>query len=239
MSDFKEEIKERLEWEYSFKTASTLPAKISVTELKRLSNMELMDEEAGKLYEPSSLNKKPRFLQDIKGLSASEKGTVMHSVMQHLDLKNVSTIEDIKVQVESMLLKEFITEEQAKSVKVDKILEFFTSDIGIRLIHSHKIYREIPFHMEINSSEVYKELRQSKAENIMLQGIIDCFFEEEDELVLLDYKTDYVSKGEDEGVKARYKVQLQYYTVALERMTGKKVKNKYIYLFSNGETIEY
>jgi len=93
--------------------------------------------------------------------------------------------------------------------------------------------------MEISSSEVYKNLKQKQAENIILQGIIDCFFEEQDELVLLDYKTDYVSEGDTDVLKARYKVQLEYYTKALERMTGKKVKNKYIYLFSNGETIEY
>jgi len=239
ISQFKEEIKSRLEWEYSFKTASVLPAKISVTELKRLSNMELLDEEAGKLYELPSLNKKPRFLQDIKGPSASEKGTVMHSVMQHLNLKSVSASLDIKSQIENMIIKEFITKEQAKSVKVDKILGFFNSNIGIRLTTSAKIYREVPFHMEISSSEVYKNLKQKQAENIILQGIIDCFFEEQDELVLLDYKTDYVSEGDTDVLKARYKVQLEYYTKALERMTGKKVKNKYIYLFSNGETIEY
>ncbi|MBC8062194.1 MAG: helicase-exonuclease AddAB subunit AddA [Clostridiaceae bacterium] len=236
---FKEEIKGRLEWEYSFKAASILPAKISVTELKRLSNMELMDEEAGKLYELPSLNKKPRFLQETKGLSPSEKGTVMHSVMQHLDLKNVSTIEDIKAQIHLMIIKEFITKEQADTVKVNKIIDFFNSNIGLRLIGSDKIYREIPFHMEISSAEVYKDLKQSKAENIILQGIIDCFFEEENGLVLLDYKTDYVSEGDEDNIKGRYKIQLQYYTQALERMTGKKVKNKVIYLFSNGKTMEY
>ena len=69
--------------------------------------------------------------------------------------------------------------------------------------------------------------------------MIDCYFEEQDEIVLLDYKTDYVPDGRSESLKDKYKLQIDYYTMALEQLTGKRVKGTYIYLFWNGEVLEY
>jgi ATP-dependent helicase/nuclease subunit A len=72
-----------------------------------------------------------------------------------------------------------------------------------------------------------------------LQGVIDCYFEEEDGIVLLDYKTDYAAPGRVDLLRERYRTQISYYARALEKLTGKKVKDKLIYLFSNGEVLEY
>jgi ATP-dependent helicase/nuclease subunit A len=90
-------------------------------------------------------------------------------------------------------------------------------------------------------TEIYEGLPDDKycSDTVLLQGVIDCCFEEEDGLVLLDYKTDYVAPGGTAEIKERYRLQLDYYAAALERITGKKVREKYIYLFWNGELIRY
>ena len=74
-------------------------------------------------------------------------------------------------------------------------------------------------------------------ETVLLQGIIDCFFEEADGIVLIDYKSDYMPEGGADRIRERYKIQINYYAMALEKLTGKKVKEKYIYLFDNGEIL--
>ncbi len=233
-SEFKKEIQERLQWKYSYEESSKLPAKLSVTEAKRLANIETLDDEAASMFYTPTLNAKPRFLQETKGLSASEKGTVMHLVMQHLDLNNIASVKAIENQLANFITKEFLTEEQAKTVKINNVFEFFKSQLGQRLIVSQKVSREVPFFMEISSTRVYKKLEESKYkdETIILQGIIDCYFEEPQGLILLDYKTDFVTDDNLDQIKEKYKVQLNYYTEALEKMTGKKVVEKYLYLLS-------
>jgi ATP-dependent helicase/nuclease subunit A len=100
---------------------------------------------------------------------------------------------------------------------------------------STKVKRELPFYIEIPSSELYKELPSDvyNDEKILIQGVIDAFFEEEDGLVLLDYKTDYVEDVEE--FKKKYVIQLKYYKRALEKITEKKVKEVYIYSFHKEE----
>ena len=99
--------------------------------------------------------------------------------------------------------------------------------------------------MEITCQEVFPDKQELSCpeeeleEKLLLQGIIDCYFEEEDGLVLIDYKTDYVAEGAEANLKEKYKTQIAYYTRALEKLTGKPVKEKYIYLFHNGKILDF
>jgi ATP-dependent helicase/nuclease subunit A len=135
---------------------------------------------------------------------------------------------------------ELITEEQAESVDISKILNFFNSNIGKRMIKSQKAYREVPFHMEIKSTEIYRDIPNDKYmdENIMVQGIIDCYFEENGEVILVDYKSDYFKKGEEKAIIDKYKIQIELYARAIEEITNKKVKEKYLYLFYGDKEVE-
>jgi ATP-dependent helicase/nuclease subunit A len=189
--------------------------------------------------------KKPIFLQEEKGLSPSERGTAVHTVMQHLDLSKVSDLKAIDDQIAFLISKEFITPEQAEAVNKYKILNFFISELGRRLLSvfnsTGKVYREVAFYIDLPSTVINKELPEEiyKDEMVRLQGIIDCYFEEEDgNIVLLDYKTDYI--GEEvtiEDIKKRYEVQINYYSDTLEKITEKKIKDKFLYLFYNGEIV--
>ncbi len=231
------EVDRRLGWEYQFTKFSEVPAKLSVTELKRRlekdyeEDMDMLGE-----YLPS-LIKKPLFMEEKKGLSAAEKGTILHFVMQHLNYKQ----HDLESQIEDMTAKDLLTSQQAECVEVDKIQRFLESPLGKRLLVAEKVYREVRFNIEIPCNEIYEDIGEleSQYETVLLQGIIDCYFEEPEGLVLVDYKTDYVPVGGAQSLRGKYKTQIDYYAKALEVLTGKKVNGKFIYLFWNGEVLEY
>ena len=229
------EIERRLNWIYKYTKASKIPAKISVTEIKRqFESRNLEDGEDIRPYLPI-LAERPKFLEAKKGLTATEKGTVMHFVMQHLNFKR----DNFEGQIEEMISKELLTEIQARSVDVAKIKIFVHSALGNRLIASKKVNREVPFNIEIPCKEIYPDIIADdyKDESILLQGIIDCYFEENDALILIDYKTDYVTNDNIESMRVKYALQINYYARALELLTGKRVKEKYVYLFSAGELV--
>ncbi len=241
--DYIQKIKSRLDWVYAYKYSSTIPANISVSELKREQLQDEAQDNVFNIFKQQTI-KKPQFLQDKKGLSSAERGTAVHFVMQHIDLSKVKDIEEIKKQLDYLVIKEYLTYEEVKVVNPEKIIKFFQSDLGQRILNCYnttgKVYRETPFYIEIPSTLVKKELPKDiyYNEKVRLQGVIDCFFEEEGEIVLLDYKTDYVGEGGIEEIKNRYKVQIEYYEDALKRITGKKIKEKYLYLFYNGEIVK-
>lgn len=237
---FKDEIQRRLDFEYPYNMSSKLPAKLSVTELKRMFGTSLDDEYTQNIFVPA-LIKKPLFLEGKGNITAAERGTIMHLVMQHVDTKKAPGTNDIVSLMNDLVSMEFMTVDQESTVDIQKITGFFESPLGIRMIKSKNLKREIPFYMEIKGTEVYKDLSEDRygSENILLQGIIDCYFEEDDGLVLIDYKTDYIPIGKMDIIKEKYRLQIDYYTRALTRLTGKSVKERYIYLFYNGETLKY
>ena len=232
-----EEINRRLGWEYKYSRETRIPAKISVTELKRRFEVQLQEETGMLSGALPLLVRKPMFLEEQKGISAAEAGTALHFVMQHLDLKQG----DFEGQVEEMVVGDLLTRQQADSVDMDKIRRFLASPIGTRLAAASSVNKEVPFQMELPCGELYEDMQEEiyQGETVLLQGVIDCWFEEKDGIVLLDYKTDYVPEGRIETIRERYRTQITYYARALEALTGEKVKEKYIYLFSIGEVLAY
>lgn len=238
------EISRRLDYKYKFIEGAMLPSNISVSDLKK-KEFTYGDEvhDTVEVFKEKEVLK-PKFLKEEKGLSAAERGTVIHYVMQRLNYDRVSTIGEIKSQIEEMVLDNSLTEKEASSVWYKKIYNFFNSKLGERLLKAYKedrlVSRELPFFTELSSVEYDPELNKDvyMDEKIRLQGIIDCFFEEEDGIVLLDYKTDYVEEGKVDEIIERYRTQLKYYKDALEKITEKRVKESYLYLFSIDEEIK-
>ncbi|AND84092.1 helicase-exonuclease AddAB subunit AddA [Clostridium tyrobutyricum] len=234
--EYFQEINRRLNWKYKYEEASKIPAKFSVSELKR--RFALIDmEDSSHLVEDVNL-KKPNFIKENTELSGAQRGTLMHLAMQHIDINNTDSKSNIDTQIENLVLGQFITDDEKKAISSYKILKFFNSNLGIRMKSSKKVYREVPFYIQESSSDIYKDLPKDlyKDEKILIQGIIDCYFEEDDGLVLIDYKTDYVERTEE--LKDKYKIQIYYYSKALENMTGINVKERYIYSFHKGDIIE-
>jgi len=230
-----DEINRRLSYKYPLKASTTLKSNISVSDLKRRHSEENYNTE--EIYREKVLTT-PKFLQEKRGLTPSEKGTAVHFVMKKIDLNRVSSINDIKEQLQELYEGEYILNEELKAINPYKILNFFQSDLGRKILelnkNGEKIYREVPFYTEISSLEIDKTLEEDKYKNekVRLQGIIDCFFEYDGDIILLDYKTDYVKDGDENNLKEKYEKQLEYYSHAVFKITGKNVKYKYLYSFS-------
>lgn len=241
----REEIKARLHYSYPYKQVSGLKSKLSVSELKKLG--QYVDEEQSELLYPQSKGKDlsgadfdatiPDFIRGgEKEASGTDRGTLYHKVLELLHLPTVRTKEDVAADIERMIREQKLSLEDAKKIKQDYIVRFAQSSLAERMRKAQalgRLHKEQQFVMGLKAKDVYPE--QDSEETVLLQGIIDAFFEEDEELVLLDYKSDIV-ESEEELLK-RYRVQLEYYKKALEQILNKKVKEMVIYSLYLGREI--
>ncbi|CAK6471404.1 ATP-dependent helicase/nuclease subunit A [Peribacillus frigoritolerans] len=244
VSEFYDDIKEQLEWEYPEHEATVFRSKQSVSELKR--QYELKDEQSStellrKFKRP--ITKRPTFMQE-KSLTPAERGTITHLVMQHIDLSKEITIQSIQQLIIDLIQRELLTEEQKEAVDPETIVDFFDSEIGQRIQRAKSIRREVPFTMSLPAKEAYSDWTAGD-EEVLIQGVIDCIFEDEQGLVLLDYKTDTITgrfANGYEGAKGiladRYQMQLQLYTRAVEGIMNKKVTGRYLFFFDGSHLLE-
>ena len=222
---------ERLNYQYPHSSLGQMPIKLSVSELKRRQ----MPEED---YSTGLLKAQRGFLSDKAELSAAERGTVTHFVLQHMDIQKSSSVNEIKVQIEEMVQNGMITENQGNAVNIDAVYNFFDSELGKRLKAAKKFNREFDFYMLVQPDEVEKNIRNDAADEVILQGIADCFFYEDDGVVLLDYKTDRVGKSGAEERSTIYKTQIEYYARGLSEILDVPVKERYIYFLNCGEAVK-
>lgn len=262
----KEEIKkieEKLNFEYKHKLATTIPTMSSVTQIKQMQNklkdVKIVEDDEKKVLEKLDKSKflkenqeekeykkeavvsfdKPKFLKEDKEdkLTNAEKGTLVHLCMQHLDEKIEYNLEKIKELVEGLERKEIITSKEKENINLYKILEFTKSNIWKEMKTAKKVYKEKPFFINIPAKEIYNEDIEEK---ILIQGIIDLYYiNKNDEIVLVDYKTDYVEKGKEQELIEKYKKQLELYCKAIEEASKKQVSRIYIYSVYLGREIEY
>ena len=175
----------------------------------------------------SVFGRKPQALQSEEDvLTGAQWGTLMHEAMQWFPLAQY-TQASLTKELDALVMKGTFTEEERNLLSDTSLYKFFSSDLGKRLINAKRIERELPFSMLFEGKRVYDTLEDG--EDLFLQGIIDTAFEEDGEWVLVDYKTDRVKSGED--LIKRYKIQMDLYKEALQRLTGMPVKACYIYSF--------
>ena len=233
--DIENEIYEKFMFQYPYKIYEDVAANISISEIKRNYQKELIIEDLD-MY---SSYKMPEFTAETKGLTASQKGTALHTVMRHIDLKKQYTKESLLEEISIMTEKSILTPEEAASVNIWAILKFLSSPLAERIRNAKVVEREKPFAIEISAFEAYgKDEYKSYDDGVLVHGIIDCYFYDGKTCILLDYKTDYVPKGEEEGFFDKYKIQLDIYSKAIERTTPFKVNEKYIYSFGLGKEIK-
>ena len=232
-----EYIKNKIEYEYKNKLSTITPTKTSVTKIKQMKEKQVgIDFES--LEEQDISFKKPKFLQDEKEekITGAQKGTLIHLCMQKLNTNEEYDIQKIKNLIHNLELKKIITEKEADSINPYKILEFTKSNIWNQLKYAKEIYKEKPFYINIHAKEIYE---QDIEEDILVQGIIDLYYiDKDDKLVLLDYKTDYVEDRDETELIRKYKKQLELYKNALEEALRKKVDRVYIYSVYLGKCIE-
>ncbi len=234
----RQKISDRLNWRYRHRQAAVYMAKQSVTEIKRQQGFfnEEVDRTMVSTFK-THIGERPLFMQQKQRLSASEIGTTLHMVMQQLDFSNVSSLEALKRQGETLVEKEILTKEQEETIDYPAISAFFDSTIGRRLLQATKVYRESPFTLSLPAQDAYADWSGDEDEHVLVQGVIDCIFEDEEGLVLLDYKTDALKdrfKTDEQAagyLKEHYAKQLNIYKQAIERIWKKKVDTTGLYAF--------
>ena len=249
-------IKEQIEYEYPDKLAIDIPTKSSVTKIKQMKQKQLgVDFESLDNEEPADTNdktsenndntdtanitfEKPKFLQEEKEtkITSAQKGTLIHLCLQKLNPKEEYDLEKIKTLIQNLEMNQIITEKESKAINTSKILQFTKSEIWKQLKNAKEYYQEKPFYINVPASQIYDE---DIKENILVQGIIDLYFVNENgQIVLVDYKTDYVESGKEFELVEKYRSQLDLYKQALESALGTKVYKVYIYSVYLGKEIE-
>jgi ATP-dependent helicase/nuclease subunit A len=204
-----------------------------VTEIKRRFDTQVVESSQAS-YAKKSIALRPRFIQQSVGLTGAERGTLMHSIMQQMDLRGDLSENGIREQIAAMVNKEMILPEHAEIVDIRGVVVFFQSSLGQRLCSSPKVRRELPFSLVLPAEKFYDDMAGA-GEGIFIQGVIDALFDERDGLVLLDYKTDWVTDSSE--LIDRYSVQLNLYAEAVERIFKQPVTEKYLYVFSTKEAV--
>ena len=158
--------------------------------------------------------------------------------MQKLDInKKVYNYDDVKQLINELEMKKIISSKEAEAININNIVQFTKSKLWEEMTHAHVVQREKPFYINIPAKELYQE---DVDEDILVQGIIDLYYiTEKDELVLVDFKTDYVENRNEQILIDKYNTQLDLYKRALESATGKKVYRIYIYSTYLNKEIQY
>ncbi|MBQ3408713.1 MAG: helicase-exonuclease AddAB subunit AddA [Clostridia bacterium] len=234
-------LKKKMMWVYGYSNAVTVPTKTSVTKIKELADeenivsMEELDEIENQKSQVREVAK-PKFLNEEQELTSAQKGTLMHLCFQRLDHQKVYTRANIEEFVHEMVSKNIITELEGKSININQLIEYTKSNLWQELKKAKKVYKEQPFYINLKSKDVYKD---ESDENILVQGIIDLYYiNNNNEVILVDYKTDWVEKGQEQSLVDKYRKQLEIYEKALEKALEDKVAKKFIYSVRLNKMIE-
>ena len=203
-----EKIDKLLNFKYEYEKDIDLPTKTSVTALKQ---------------EKMIARKVPSFEED-KNITGARKGSIIHLILSKIS--NEKNIEEVENLINTLINKNIITEEEKKAINMNVIKNYLNSDLYLELQKAKLVKKETPFYLNINSNEIYEETD----EKILVQGIIDLYYiNNKDELILVDYKTDYLKNNDEKELIDKYITQLRLYNIALEKSLKRKVEYTYIY----------
>jgi ATP-dependent helicase/nuclease subunit A len=253
-SDMADEIERRLAWEYPYSRASAMLSKTSVSEMKRRIAGE--EERRGEWEEDAAgldqvvadrakrpsfgkrLLRRPRFLE-ARRLTAAERGTLYHTVMQHLPFDLPADPAAVRAWIERQAAARRLPTYAAEEVDEDSIAAFLRSELAARIRASADVRRELPFTFGVPAERVYPDADPTVAgETILMQGVMDCLFSEPEGWVLVDYKTDALGPDRDfNRIRERYALQLDLYCEAVGRILKQPVKEAYLYLFDGAATL--
>lgn len=218
-----DKIKENVAYKYPLDALSSVRSKISVSDLANRAESDKF-----------AFTARPSFMLK-NGLSAAGRGTATHSVMQFIDMKEKP---DVDAEIERLREWQFITEEAAEAVDKDAVKRFFESGVYERIKNARELRREMRFLSEIPAKRIDESLDGDIADTpVIVQGAVDLCFEEEDGIVVLDFKTDKADNLET--LKETYSEQLNIYATAVEKIMGKPVKEKIIYSFNLSDYISF
>lgn len=233
-------LDEQLSWQYAYPQAVRTAAKFSVSEVKRryqeLHSDELQDEAALSVPaaaviptapgEDDAFAALPPWLAgEEAAVSGAQRGTALHKALQYIMPAADQTTATLRREIDAFVRQGLLSREEAKLVYVPVLAAFCQSDIGRRMAESPELHREYPFTVLLAGGDPLPETETG--EQILIQGVIDCLFREDDAWILVDYKSDRLETAD--AFRSRYAVQLALYKRAVEQITHRPVEETYIY----------
>lgn len=240
--EYDRQVARIFEWSYPHEQATQFQSKQTVSELKATLESEYSDDRFIFSFSPD-FAERPRFLQQNR-LKPSEKGTLMHLIMQLADL-NQTNEDDLNRQLQTWVMENRLTSDEAKRLSVTQASAFFNTDIGQEMKQSKALWRELPFTHAISAESAYPDWQKTTAdEEVFIQGIVDAVYRRNDgQLILVDYKTDQIpdelKSPEDIAVyfRKKYKLQLDFYQNAIESSWKEKISKCVIYLMEADQIV--
>ena len=218
--------------------AAALPSKVTATELKRSGIADPEADGAALLGARRRTFRMPDFREEDKPLTPTERGTATHRVLQYLHFTDAKTDDAVKAQIAALVRAGYLSERDARAVKVDSVRSLMRSPLGARLYAAEEagaVRREFRFSLLFPANRLFGG---EVTDEVLLQGVVDCWWEEDDGIVILDYKTDRIPKDAVPERTAYYASQLRAYGEAMARITGKPVKERLLFFLHNGEVSE-
>ncbi len=229
--EIREEIERIAGYRYPYEAQRGIPVKLTISELKKAEQG--LDTDASPLIPEETEPLVPRFISRQEPVTGAARGTLYHRVLKGLPFLTVRTAGEVREYIRSEITAGRLPEQTMGLVRAGDLAAFLSGDLAERIREAErkgKLHREQPFVLGLSAKECGYEAADP-GQQLMIQGIIDVYFEEEDGLVLLDYKTDYIPDGGEEIFTERYGTQLALYEKALERITRRPVKECYLYSF--------
>jgi len=217
-------LRKCIEFRYPFVQATKAPLKTSVSELKQRSlQTEAEPQDAAQPAWLRQSYKQTEKTAQPSGISAAERGTLYHKMLELIPFADVRTEEDLLQYRERLVQEKRMTQTEAECIEPEQLLKFLESELAERIRRAdaqNRLKREQPFVLGVETEE-------SSGDYELIQGIVDLYFEEDDGFVLVDYKTDRVANADE--LAERYRIQLMYYARAIRQIRQKPVKEIYIY----------
>ena len=229
-----EEIFSRITWIPPRAQSADLPSKLTATELKgKLAAWSAQEDAAPLKARPGTLVR-PQFVTETRPLTGTERGTAAHLIMQYADFAACTSVEGVGAEIRRLMTAGFLTPEQAKAVQPEALFRFFDSPLGRRVRQAENLQREFRFSLLVRAEDFFPG---GGEEAILLQGVVDCFFEEDGVIHIIDFKTDYVTEESLEEKVEEYRAQLETYGMALSRIFEKPVGERSLYFFRLGRAV--
>lgn len=232
-------LAERLGWRYPHGASASIPSKLTATQLKGREKDAEAAEDAVELRPASAAPialPRPVF-EGRRPLTPAQRGTALHMVMQYLDYDRTNEFREVSEEIARLVSGQYITPQQGEAVDPADILAFFQSELGARIRRSPRVEREFKFSLLSPAADYYPEAEPG--EEVLLQGVVDCWFVEEDGTVtVVDFKTDRVSEDTVQRRARDYRPQLDAYTRALSQAAGVAVGRRCLWFFSVGHAVE-
>ena len=233
------DLAQRLAWTYPMGADVDIPSKLAATQLKgRALDEEIAAEAppAPRVQGGEGSLRSPRFAEEAFGLSPTQRGTALHLVMQYIDFSRSGSAGEIEQEIARLVEKRFLTPQQGEAVDSGRIDAFFSSPLGRELKTAPGLRREFKFSILVPAADYFPGA--GAEERVLLQGVVDCYYETAEGITVVDFKTDRVNEKTMVDRAAEYRGQLMAYSRALTEVTGKPVVRRVLWFFSADAGVE-